>query len=447
MLVAAATAVSSLGAIVSLATGAQADYAPNTYSWQTGTGDVVCVGSDTVQVIGNFLADGDQNAHLGFNASGNKYKFVSLDATADANVRIAFAQTSTVSSPQPLSPTVYLRSGQFPAQRPNGSGSGLNALLNDVTETTNGGVITQYPEKVNCVRMSSLPTAANATTAQQQGWGSLHLIRAATDNLQVVSLPPTTAGVPTSNVPTTLSRAQLEFIYSTNNATWSSIPGGYTPPVPTAAVGSTGNCPSCVIQPLIPQTGSGTRNQFISDLQGVVPAFTCCAGYVNQQAEENDPTALTGSPDPADALAPFSGDRLNLWTSGYFHNPFVGVSNSTAVQGTPQPAPGVGNYPGGGILTPGVVTLGTGTASDSNPGYQDLRGLWFVYRAVDDSAPSWEPGSTKNWAQSLFTSGSFLATSFKASPLVASAGATYAYIDCGTVAANWAANGCKNTIQ
>ncbi|HLI55443.1 MAG TPA: hypothetical protein VKY26_00285, partial [Actinomycetota bacterium] len=307
--------MSSLGATISFATNAQADYGPSSYSWQTGTGDVVCVGSDTVQIIGNFLADGDQNGDVGYNNAGNKYKLVSLDATADANVRIAHSDTSTASSPQPLDPTVYLRAGQYPAQRPNGSGSGLNALLNDVTETTNGGVISSYPEKVNCVRMSSEPTAANATTAQQQGWGGLHLIKAATDNLQVVALPnqtETATGNSLTNVPNTLSRNQLVYIYSTNNAIWNNIPGGYSPPNPSAPPGTTGNCGTCTVEPLVPQSGSGTRNTFLGDLTSWNASFTCCAAYVNQGAEENDPTALTTAIDPADAIVPFSGDRLKL---------------------------------------------------------------------------------------------------------------------------------------
>ena len=451
--VATVTALTSFGMSIGLAGAARADYAPGSYDYTTGHGDVTCVGSDTVQVIGDFLADGDTSGHAGFNASGGKFKLISMDATADANVRVAYSVTSSAdagpSGFHPLSPTVNLRGGQFPAQRPNGSGSGLNALLNDVTQTlTTGGTIATYPEKVNCVRMSSLPTAANNTTAANQGWGGLHLIRAATDNLQAASLPTMTAGVPTTNVPTSLSRAQLAFIFSTNNATWGSIPGGYTAPVPTAPAGTTGNCATCTVEPLMPQNGSGTRNTFISDLTAAVPTFACCAAYVNQSAEENDPTALTNSPDPADAVAPFSGDRLTLWSGGYFHNPFVAVTNSTATQGTAQPAPGNPAYPGGASLNPGISLLSIANASDSNPGYRDLRGLWFVYRAIDDSDGGWQPGSTVNWAKTLFSGGSsFLGTSFKASPLVTAAGGTYAYIDCGVGATNWSANGCQNSVQ
>ena len=448
--------------------GARADYGPSTYNSATSAGDVVCVGSDTVQVIGDFVADGNESGTgQGYNTTSNgKFKFISLDATADANVRVAYSVTSSADAGPTgfhnLSPTVVLRAGQFPAQRPNGSGAGINALLNDVTESVNsaGTVTSTYSEKVNCVRMSSIPSLAQFNSAAGQGWGGLHLIRAADDNLQVASLPTST-----SNVPATLSRAQLIAIYANPGiATWSALPGGYTPPNPSAAVGTTGNCPSCSPLPLLPQSGSGTRNQFLQDLcvgssnpgcSGTPPTVqaTAITTTVNQSVEENDPTALTNATDPADALAPFSGDRLALWSSGAFHNPFTAVKNSTASvpagPGVTFPPVGDPAYPGGATLSPGVVLGGTGTASDGNSGYLDTRGLWFVYRAVDDGDPAWQPGSSKNWAQTLLSTGSFLGTSFRSSADVnAASGNKYDFVDCGTNQSTWATTtGCFNSVQ
>src|SRR5260370_8308642 len=136
---------------------ARADYGPGSYDQNAGKGDVVCVGSDTVQYLGDFLADGDQNAHAGFNSSKPTYKLVNIDATADANARLAYGQTQTVASPALLDPSVVLRAGSPPVIRPNGSGAGMKALMNDVTTTPN--------QKINCVRTSSFPRTIPPTTA------------------------------------------------------------------------------------------------------------------------------------------------------------------------------------------------------------------------------------------------------------------------------------------
>src|SRR5258708_15847341 len=128
---------------------AKADYGPGSYDQTVGKGDVVCGGSDTVQYIGDFLADGDQNAHAGFNSSKPTYKMVSIDATADANARLAYGQTQTVQSPALLDPSVILRAGSSPVIRPNGSGAGMKALMAALAATAN--------EKINCVRTSSFP--------------------------------------------------------------------------------------------------------------------------------------------------------------------------------------------------------------------------------------------------------------------------------------------------
>src|SRR5882672_545381 len=61
---------------------ARADYGPSSYDPNTGKGDVVCVGSDTLQFLGNFLADGSAFGKAGYNSNGAKHdKLVSLDAT------------------------------------------------------------------------------------------------------------------------------------------------------------------------------------------------------------------------------------------------------------------------------------------------------------------------------------------------------------------------------
>src|SRR5215469_12240440 len=116
-----AAACTMLGALALSAGGAvpaqavRADYQPN-------ANDIVGVGSDTLQFIVDFGADGDPSGDTGYNSAGNLYKLVSLDATADSNARFAYLNNSTNSSLKPLNPTGVIRAQTFPIQRPNGSG-------------------------------------------------------------------------------------------------------------------------------------------------------------------------------------------------------------------------------------------------------------------------------------------------------------------------------------
>ncbi|MHA4875776.1 hypothetical protein, partial [Enterococcus faecium] len=73
--------------------------------------DVVGVGSDTLQYNLDFLADGDVSGDLGYNASNNVNKLVSIDSTADTNGRASYQNGSTAAAPKPLNPSVVLRAG------------------------------------------------------------------------------------------------------------------------------------------------------------------------------------------------------------------------------------------------------------------------------------------------------------------------------------------------
>src|SRR5262245_3059902 len=82
---------SAVGALVTslvvalglMAPAAHADYAPR-------SSDVVGVGSDTVQYILDFVADGCSDGSLGYNAANNVNKIINFDATPDANARLAY---------------------------------------------------------------------------------------------------------------------------------------------------------------------------------------------------------------------------------------------------------------------------------------------------------------------------------------------------------------------
>ncbi|MBV8979635.1 MAG: substrate-binding domain-containing protein [Acidimicrobiia bacterium] len=369
--------------IVGLAAGtAHADYAPS------GT-DVVGVGGETPQYNVDFGADGDTSGDLGYNAANNVNKLVSIDATADSNGRAAYAQGSTEASPKNLSPTVVFRAGTNPVQRITSTGGGYTALLADTGQV----------QKINFTRAASLPTSANQTTAQNNGWQGLHVVQIGTDPLEVVAAN-------TTNAPAGLSAAELVKIYNGSYQQWNQIPG------------NSGGSANAII-PLIPPSGSSISKTFLNDLKAANggTAVTLASNVIT--VEQNDPGAVTGASSPADAIVPFSIGRLNLWNSGYFHSPT---------------AP----FPGGAALQPGVKAL-TGTPPDAGSVYDDVNGLYVVFRQSDANSPTpWQPGSTKNWVQTLFSDTTGGTPFFKkpaGQALVAAAGGVPGYNDLGIVSA------------
>jgi ABC-type phosphate transport system substrate-binding protein len=340
------------------ATTAPADYAPN-------FNDVVGVGSDTVQYILDFGLDGDVSGDTGYNDAGNLYKAISFDATADANARGAYLNNSTNSSLLPLNPTIVLRGGTYPVQRPNGGTAGINALLADTAAAD---------PTINFVRAASAPTTAQGATAVTNGWGGLQTFDIASDDLEIA------VDSTATNAPVGLSVQQLVQIYECNDTAWTQV----------------GGSSSATIIPVIPQTGAGIRTTFLNDLKAANGGTAITLGSCVVTAEQNDPTAITGNATPANVIEPFSAGRLNLW-NGQSGNTSFGSNPGTGYFHDPTVA-----YPGGAALSPGVKLL-SGAPSDSNSVYDDHYNLWVVYRWSDQvSTTAWQPGSTLNWAQTLF---------------------------------------------
>jgi len=262
------------------ATNANADYGPT-------ANDVVGVGSDTLQQIGDFVADGDHLFDDGYNTAGNKNKFISIDATADANTRLAYGpaglgpncapgtggtagtgnqNTTHTDAPCTLNPTVVLRAGKSPTQRPNGSGAGYNLLKQD---TNGSGVGLGY---VDFSRASS----ARVTNALFDS------VQVGTDPLAMLTSS-TTHGV-------AVTTSQLTAIYQCTTTDWSTL-------------GSTAG----TIRPLLPQVGSGTRSSFLGAISVTTP------GSCVTNVEENDPEAIDASGDPINAIEPMSLSRLDVF--------------------------------------------------------------------------------------------------------------------------------------
>lgn len=387
------------GIALSLMTGvqsAQADPAP-------GANDIVGVGSDTLQYMLDFGADGDFNGNPGYN-SGKAARVMSFDATPDNNARAGYLNGSTSSSLKALNPTIVLRGGTSPVQRPNGSGSGVGALAIDTANA------------IDFARSSSPLSAGQVGTATGTGGvGNLHEVRLAKDGIHLA------VGTTTNAVP--LSNTQLLNIYQCT-AGWTHWSD--------ANIGGTS---SDTIIPIVPQNGSGTRKTFLQDIGFTVnsdgsttPALGSCvktyeendpyALYVDSSGNQvSDPYALSASPN-ADAIEPMSDGRLNLFAAGYFNNPNLpyGTTTSATEQVT---------------LTPAVKQLTSGSPSDGKALYADNRGLYVIFREADVTSSKKFNGSTKNWVQTLFSSTGFF-NSAAGKALLVSAGVTPDFADCGT---------------
>ncbi len=449
----AAGAVGALALSLVTAAPASADYAPN-------PSDVVGVGSDTVQYAIDFLADGDYNSDTGANL-GNRNKIVNFDATPDANARLAYgafglngtnAATSNCAPgtggtagsgnmntthvgdrPCVLNPTIVLRGGQRPVQRPNGSGAGFNALKADVAAGTHN---------IDFSRSSSARTPGGTTYDS---------VTIGTDDLAIL-VSGTTHAVP-------LTKDELASVYNCTVTDWATFGG-------TAGT----------IYPILPQVGSGTRSSFLGNIGLVEGDLGACV--VN--AEENDPEAIDGAgANSINALEPMSSGRLNMYLgkdsggasigAGYFNDPsclyatakaatgvfgactVAGVTLTPNVQYFNSTTPFVRNATttatgasgaltvtvastvgisagmaasGTGIAatavvasvnqTTKVVTFGAGqvnTAAVSGSvsftgsvtAYKSTRNMYIYFRDADvNSSTAFQPGGTKNWVRTLF---------------------------------------------
>jgi ABC-type phosphate transport system substrate-binding protein len=383
----AGTLVGTIGAVGLAVQPAFADYAPNAH-------DVVGVGSDTLQYLVDFVADGDNLGDAGYNTAGNKYKLINFDATADANARLAYGvdgagsgectpgtgptagtgnQTSThADTPCQLNPTIVLRAGTSPVQRPNGSGAGAKALAAD----TNHYI-----------------TFSRASACEGPTTGCADNLSASFDSIEVGTDPLAMLVANTTNaVP--LSAEQLKSIYSCDGTgpngaeLWNAVGGTSTDPIIA----------------IIPQVGSGTRSTFLQDI-GLSSTFTPGACVV--VGEENDPTAIAAQSSPADAIEPMSGGRLNLFqgllstgaangVGGYFKDPSCALNNIST--STPAACASTAD-----TISPAVHLITSGTPSDGNPLFDVSRPLYIYFRDSDvDSATVWQPGGTLNAVRTLF---------------------------------------------
>jgi hypothetical protein len=337
--------------------------------------DVTGVGSDTAEFALNFLGEGI-NGHAGFNSGSLNTRTFSYDASADAAGGAATG-------------AIVMRAGASPIARPNGSGAGIAALLNDCVVTA-GVCDTTKPEQINWVRSSRLPNATEQATAQnaQHNWGGLHVYQFAMDGLEIA-----VSNQVATNLPAALSPTDLVCIYQG-----------------TTFVNA--NCPQFAnVQPFIPQTGSGTRNFFLADLQAANGGTAITLGANVGTMQEHDPTLIEGN---ANAIGPFSIGRFGLLNSGY-----LGAAGVNAVK------------------------LLTGAGS-----YNVQRGLYVIVRERDvhdhtnlastgvtaSGLPfPWQAGGTRNWVETLFSGATSWVAKAANNALISGAFVTPSYSDLGVV--------------
>ena len=212
------------------------------------TTDVIGVGSDTSEFVLNYLADGNAGVS-GYNAT----------AAAAANRLVSWNALPPAGSPS----TINLPSNPA-APRPNGSGNGKKALYGA------GNV----PD-IDFARSSS---ALDATEKQ----AGLQAFPFAKDSLALSTAK-------TSNAPATITPADMVRIYTGAVTNWSQLGG--TPGV---------------IEPKIPQSGSGTRSFFNAQLQAANGGNAVALAGTVVEVQEHDATPIQNNPN---AVAPFSIGR------------------------------------------------------------------------------------------------------------------------------------------
>lgn len=222
--------------------------------------DIVGVGSDTTQdVVGQ---DSGNLATSGYTENVNaisppSLKVYSFDATGSATITPA--------------------QGCAAITRPNGSSSGITALLND------------QAAGLGCIDFARSSRVKNPATD-----GNLIFVPFAKDGVTWATYP-TVPGGSTFNAPINLTTAQLGSIYNCTVTNWNQVGGQ-----------------NAAIKAYLPQSGSGTRSFFLSAIGVTTPGPCVLSPAVFQENNgEEVPSA-----DRPNAILPYSIAKYIAQTSG-----------------------------------------------------------------------------------------------------------------------------------
>lgn len=301
----AAAALLSGALVAALAAPASADPLPQPR-------DIVGVGSDTSEFMVNYLADGATVSgalNLGFNASGGP-RLVSFNAT----------------NPFGTDTSVVLRAGSAPITRPNGSGAGKGTLYGSGNNVN-----------VNFARSSSGPSAAENSAGLWHVPFALDTVKVATAS--------------SSAAPASLTVAQLVQIYSGAVTNWNQVGGS-----------------NAAIVPMLPQSGSGTRNFFLSVLKAANGNVDVTLASTVVSVQEHDPAPIAAN---SAAIAPFSVARFNTATS-----PGIklegGFSSDRAIYNVVRAADLTKSWFTGIFGSDGYICSGSGLALIQAAGFKQL---------------------------------------------------------------------------
>ncbi|SRR5216683_4131476 len=241
---AAAAVTMSVAAIAAIGAGtALADPGTCTTPITPAASDVVGVGSDTIQNLLDQLSLDYNAAH----STGSKlYSWDAVNPCTGAT-----------------GDTITTKTGATAIARPNGSGQGITALENNTSATVDYARSSRARNGTDPATIAFVALARDAVT-----WSSRSAASGGT------------------NAPASLSLTQLASIYSCSSTarTWNQVGGTST----------------ATINPVLPQSGSGTRAFFLSAI-GVASPGTC----VNATTpEENEGTATVLN--DANAIFPYS---------------------------------------------------------------------------------------------------------------------------------------------
>lgn len=377
MTVGAATASLLAAAAISAGTlaPAHADLAPQ-------RNDVVGVGSDAVQNLVDFLADGVRlggKSYPGYNESraATRWRLDDIDASGDAN-----GGTTT-------NATVVLQAGTAPVNRPNGGTAGLLALENDGANGTSAGLI-------DFARTPSAPTATDEATAEANLGTHLDWVTLATDTQYLA----TTTG---SNAPSVITPAEALNIYEGKVTTWGDLAKFRATETGASSLPAWSDpAPANKIVAFYPQNGAGMQKVFLAGLtaaNGGTTVATSNLGSNALQVKQNDPITLldpskavnptTGASygltaaQAADVIVPVPQSKYNLFKAGYFLD---GSKAYSAAAGSQAP-----------LGTSGWQIL-TGTGSFASTTAFDV-----VFRESDYAAKAgWQSAKGLNWVKALF---------------------------------------------
>jgi hypothetical protein len=254
--------------------------------------------------------------------------------------------------------------------------------------------------------MSRLPNSTEISNcnANASGCGALHVYQVATDTLTIVHQ------ASAYNGPAALSSQDLVDIYTCAKTAWNQLPGN--------AGGST-----ATIHPLIPQSGSGTRNFFLAQIAtdtGLGAPVT--PGSCVRTVQEHDPTGVYADSSSADAIEPFSTGKLAMINAGYFANGvgYAGTGSNSSLTA--------------GAYTPNYLAITSGTADgNGTANFSTVRGMYVVARQTDvTSTTPFEPGAAANAVATIITSPVSAFRSANGKSQIQQAGFTPLFKDCLT---------------